>query len=123
MGGIQTLLGGTGEMEAEAIELRNWLLHFGCAQEDLRFIFADLANWMANSSHPWAAYHALMACCLIALDMRPGVSSVGIGETLCQAIAKLAVRAARDQAKTVYFSLQMCVGLEAGTEGATHTKA
>ena len=82
MGGIQTLLGGTGEMEAEAIELRNWLLHFGCAQEDLRFIFADLANWMANSSPPWSAYHALIVCFLIALDKCPGVRLVVIGETI-----------------------------------------
>ena len=75
---------------------------------------------MANSSPPRAAYCALMACFLVALDKRPGVRPVGIGETLCQALAKLVMRAAGDQAKTVCGNLQLCAGLEAGIEGATH---
>ena len=76
---------------------------------------------MANSSSPWADYHALMACCLVALDKRPGVRPVGIGETLCRALAKLVMRAAGDQAKMACGNIQLCAGLEAGIEGATHT--
>ena len=45
---------------------------------------------------------------------------MGIGETLCRALAKLVMRAAGDQAKTAFGNLQMCAGLEAGIEGATH---
>ena len=75
---------------------------------------------MANSSPPWAAYRALMACCVVALDNRPGVRPVGIGETLRRALAKLAMRAAGDQAKTACGDLQLCAGLKAGIEGATH---
>ena len=41
-----------GELGAEAIEMRNWLLHFGCASEDLRVIVSRLADWMANSPPP-----------------------------------------------------------------------
>ena len=48
--------------------------------------------------------------------MRP----VGIGETLCRALAKLVTREARDQAKTACGNLQLCAGLEDGIEGATH---
>ena len=48
--------------------------------------------------------------------MRP----VGIGETLRRALAKLVMRAAGDQAKTECGNLQLCAGLEAGIEGATH---
>ena len=51
--------------------------------------------------------------------MRP----VGIRETLCQAIAKLVMRATGDQVKTACESLQLCAGLEAGIEGATHAVA
>ena len=39
---------------------------------------------------------------------------MGIGETLLQALAKLVMRAARYQAKTVCGNLQLCTGLEAG---------
>ena len=48
--------------------------------------------------------------------MRP----VGIGETLRRALAKLVIRAVGEQAKTACGNLQMCAGLEAGIEGATH---
>ena len=46
---------------------------------------------------------------------------MGIGETLRRALAKLVMRAAGEQAKTACGNLQLCAGLEAGIEGATHT--
>ena len=45
---------------------------------------------------------------------------MGIGETLRRALAKLVMRAAGDQAKTACGNLQLCAGLKAGIEGATH---
>ena len=75
---------------------------------------------MENSSPLLSAYCALMACRLVVLDKRPGVRPVGIGETLRRALAKLVKRASGDQAKTACGHLQLCVGLEAGIEGATH---
>ena len=65
------LSGAAGALGVEAIELRNWLLCFRCASEELRIIVTSLADWMANSSPPWSAYRALMACRLVALDKRP----------------------------------------------------
>ena len=47
-----TLSGAAGVMGSEAMELGNWLLHFGCALEELRVVVASLADWMANSSPP-----------------------------------------------------------------------
>ena len=61
-----------------------------------------------------------MACRLVALDKRPEVRPMGIGETLRRALAKLVMRAAGEQAKTACGNLQLCAGLEAGIEGATH---
>ena len=61
-----------------------------------------------------------MACCLVALDKRPGVRPVGIGETLFRALAKLIMRSAGDQAKTACSNLQLCACLVAGIEGDTH---
>ena len=71
--------GTAGALGAEAIELRNWLLCFGCSSEELRVIVARLSNWMANSSPPWSTYRALMAYCLVAFDKMPGVRPMGIG--------------------------------------------
>ena len=114
------LSGAVGVLGAEAIELRNWLLRFGCLSEDLRAVVARLDYWMANYSPTWAAYCTLMACRLVALDKRPGVLPVGIGETLRRDLAKLVMRADGDQAKTVCGNLQLCTGLKSGIEGATH---
>ena len=69
---------------------------------------------MANSSPPWAAYCALMAFRLVALDKMPGVHPVGIGKTLRWALAKFFMRAAGNQAKTACGNLQLNAGLEAG---------
>ena len=66
------LSGAAGALGVEVMELRNCLLRFVCVSEELRFVIASLADWMANSSLPWAAYRALMACRLVALDKRPG---------------------------------------------------
>ena len=104
----------------EAIELRNWLLRFGCVSEKFRVVVSRLADCMANSSSPWSTYRALMACCLVALNKSPGVHPIGKGETLGRALAKLVMRADRDQAKTACRNLQLCTGLEASIEGATH---
>ena len=46
------LLGASGDLEAEVIELRNWLLCFGCALEEFRVVVDDLEDWMANSPPP-----------------------------------------------------------------------
>ena len=114
------LSGAAGALVPEAIELRNWLLCFGCTSKEFRVVVTRLAEWIANSPPPWAAYRALMACRLVILDKRPRVRPIGIGETLRRALAKIVMRAAGDQAKTACDNLQLCAGLEAGIEGATH---
>ena len=45
---------------------------------------------------------------------------MGIGETLRRSLAKLVMRAAGDQAKTVCGNIQLCAGLKAIIEGSTH---
>ena len=71
-----------GDLRAEAIDIINLILCFGCASEELRLFVTRLAEWVSNSSVPWASYHAMIACRLVALDKRTGVIPVGIGETL-----------------------------------------
>ena len=45
---------------------------------------------------------------------------VEIGESLRRSHSKLVIRSAGDQVKTTCGNLQLCAGLEAGIEGATH---
>ena len=114
------LSGTAGELGAHRIKLMNFLLCFGCLPEEFRVVVSDLDNWMANSSPPWSAYGDMMTCCLVALDKRPGVRPIGIGETLPRDVAKLVMRAAEDQLKIACGSLQLCASLEDGIEGTTH---
>ena len=79
-----------------------------------------MTDCVANSSPPWAAYRALINCCLVALDKRPGVRPVRIGETLRWALAKLVMRAAGEQEKTECGNMQLCAVLEDGKEVATN---
>ena len=62
----------------------------------------------------------IIVCCLLGLDERIGVRPVGIGETFCQSLAKLVMRAAGDQAIAACGKLQMCAVLKADIEGSTH---
>ena len=65
----------------------------------------------------------MMLCRLGALDKLPRVHPVWIGETFRRAIAKIVMRAAGDQTKTACGYLQLCAGIEASIEGATHALA
>ena len=95
--------------------LNNLTIETAGTQEEAAEGFAEaLGVEVEEDMDPWAAYCALMACCLVALDKRPGVRPVGIGETLRRALAKLVRSAAGDQAKTVCVNLQLCARLEAG---------
>jgi hypothetical protein len=42
---------------------------------------AAFAEWMANEFTPWAAYHALMAGQLLALDKSPQIWPIRVGKT------------------------------------------
>ena len=54
------------------------------------------------------------------MDKRSWVRPIGIGETLRRSITKIVMRAAGDQAKTACGILQLCTGIDASIEGATH---
>ena len=46
------LSGAAGVLGVEEVELRNWLIFFGCAMEELRVIIANMADWEVNSYPP-----------------------------------------------------------------------
>ena len=50
------LSGVAGDLRSEVIEIRNWLIHFGCMLEEVKVVIINLDDLMANYSLPWAAY-------------------------------------------------------------------
>lgn len=71
--------GGLGGSDAQAVS--QLLLKFGTASRKLRIVMAKVGQWLANESPPWAAYRALMAGRLLAVDKCPGIRPIGVGET------------------------------------------
>ncbi|MEM7495956.1 MAG: hypothetical protein AAF471_07510, partial [Myxococcota bacterium] len=63
---------------------------------------------------------ALMACRLIALDKKPGVRPIGIGEVFRRLFAKCVLRVCGSQAMALCGNFNLCAGLSAGMEGAIH---
>ena len=93
------LSGAAVSLGAEALEMKNWIIQFGCDSEELREFIADQVDWLSNSPHPWASYRSLVECRIVAHDNLPGVIPVGIGETLQKDLAKLFLSVSGDQEK------------------------
>jgi hypothetical protein len=77
-------------------------------------------DWLANYSPPWAAFRALKAGRLVALDKCPGIRPLGIGESWNRLNAKCVLFVSVGEAKEACGVDQLCVGLEAGIEGGIH---
>ena len=114
------LHGGAGPSSVDAMALRCWLVRFGRSSSELREEMAQWVDWLANYDPPWAAYRAMMARRLVALDKRPGTRPVGIGEVWQRLLAKCVLAEVGEQGKSACGSTQLCAGLEAGIEGSLH---
>ena len=75
------LSGSAGLAGADADAVMHYLTHFGTHSQALRCEMAAFTEWLANGTLSFAAYRALMAGRLIALDKMPGVQPIGVGET------------------------------------------
>ena len=56
------------------------MLRHGKSSQQLREELVEWTEWLCNGAPPFAAYRALMACRLVALDKVPGVRPVGLEE-------------------------------------------
>lgn len=120
---IWKLAGNAGPSSTDAVELQHWLFRFGTVSETLTAELIAWTEWLANNSPPWAGYHAMMACCLIAIDKQPGVCPVGIGEVYRCLFAKAVIAHTSSKAAFACGSTNLCAGLPAGIEGAVHALA
>lgn len=114
------LRGGAGPSGLDAAELKEWLFRFGPSSLALGEELAQWTRWLANESPPWAAYRALMANRLIAIDKQPGVRPVGCGEVIRRLMAKAVILACGERATEACGAVNLCAGLSAGIEGAFH---
>ena len=114
------LSGAAGPGGTDSETLKAWLLGFGQASGVLRGELAALTTWIANENPSWAAYRALMACRLVALDKQPGTRPVGIGEMCRRLMAKSVLATVGGRATSATGNYNLCVGLKAGIEGGVH---
>jgi hypothetical protein len=110
----RSLSGGAGLGGMDAHELQQWLLQFGKSSCNLQQAVAELVEGLANAFPSCAAYQALMAGCLVALDKCPGIGPIGIGETLRRLAANATLQVAGSDAKERCSINQLCAGLDVG---------
>ena len=81
---------------------------------------ASVARRICTSYVDPKSISPLLACRLIALDKKPGVRPIGIGDTARQIIAKAVLSVAKPDIQEASGCLQMCGGQISGIEAAVH---
>ena len=114
------LQGAAGPCGLDATELKHLLFRFGPESKRLMDELAAWTVWLSAESPPWAAYRAMMANRLIAIDKQPGVRPVGCGEVFRRLWAKALIVECGDEATEACGRINLCAGLSAGIEGAFH---
>ena len=115
------LSGGAGPGGTDSVSLHNCLLHFGAASVEPRLIVGDFTEWMSNGRPPWAAYRAMIRGRMIAMDKKPGIRPVGLGDSWRQMMAKCLLQVMGQEAKAACGKAQLAGGVESGIEGGIHS--
>lgn len=114
------LHGGGGPSGVKADQWTDFLLRYGRSSHQLREAVAALGNKLANEDVPWERIRGLMASRLVALDKRPGVRPIGVGECLRRLLGKCMAEVTGDEVTNACLQNQLCGGLSGGIEGAVH---
>lgn len=116
-----TLSGSTGLGGTDSTCLQQWLSCYKSSSRSLQESIGEFMEWIANTDVPWAAYRALWAGRLIAIDKLPGVRPIGIGETWRRMMAKNVMNMAGHEETKACKTTQLCAGLPSGIEGGIHS--
>ena len=111
--------GGSGGGDTDLESIQGWILKVG---EDIFFcisveIFID---WLANQSSPWKDYCTFMSGRLVALDKKPGIFLVRVGETLRLLFAKCVLKVTGPKATNSCQDGQICDGLKSVINGGIY---
>ena len=95
-------------------------LLISCIEGSKWYITPTLARRICTSYVDPKSISPLLACRLIALDKKPGVRPIGIGDTARRIIAKAVLSVAKPDIQEASGCLQMCGGQISGIEAAVH---
>ena len=114
------LHGAAGPSGVDAIMLKAWLTRHGAASDALRVEMAEWASWIGCTKPDYAKIRALNNVRLLAVDKEPGVRPLGCGEIWMRLISGTILDQCKERARDACNNVQLCAGLQAGIEGATH---
>ena len=102
------------------IDARGWRRLCASFQSDSDDLCHSLALLARRLCTEFVCPMALVACRLIALDKKPGVCPIGIGELPWRIIAKAVLSVISGDIQETTGSLQLCSGQTSGIEAAVH---
>ena len=112
--------GAAGPSGIDAYGWRRLCTCYQSSSRDLCQALADVAKRLCTQFVDPSGIASFLACRLIALNKKPGVRPIGIGDTARRIIAKAILMTIKCDVQEVAGSLQLCAGQIAGTEAAVH---
>ena len=113
--------GSAGPSGLDAEDWRHMCCSFKEVSNQLCNTLAGTAQRIATTYVDPKGLEALNACRLIALDKRPGVRPIGVGEVVKMIIGKAILRIVKEDIRKVVGPIQLCAGFESGAEIASIT--
>ena len=112
--------GSAGPSGPDARVWRRLCMCYDSASRDLCQALAGVAKRLCTEFVDPANLAPLLASRLVALDKKPGVRPIGVGNTARRIITKAIMMTLRDNILDVTGTLQLCGGQTAGCEAAIH---